>query len=116
MDISQKLQTLLQATSTSRSKLARALGVHTSTVTNWLDGKQPKLEHVAAAARYFGVTTDYLTGSAPAGKAPQAAAESTLAGVYLQLAKEMQKEAIHPDDIRFFIEMQKRARRRHEKS
>lgn len=114
MNISNRLQELLEKTSTSRTKLARALGVHTSTVSNWLDGKEPKLENLADIARYFGVSTDYLTGAAEGG--PAATAPGELDAVYYSLAKKMQSEGIHPDDIQYFIDLQRRARQRHDKS
>ncbi len=44
----------------SRSKLARDMGVHTSTVTNWLNGAQPKIERLVELAAYFGVSLDEL--------------------------------------------------------
>jgi transcriptional regulator with XRE-family HTH domain len=62
MNIAQQLQGLLNSTGISRSRLARELGVHTSTVSNWLDGKEVKSENLAALCSYFGCTLDYLAG------------------------------------------------------
>lgn len=43
--------------------MARALGVHTSTVTNWLSGKAVKSETLPAICDVFGCSVDYLLGS-----------------------------------------------------
>lgn len=63
MNIAQSLLVLLGETHTSRSKLAREIGVHTTTVTNWLDGRKIDSKNLLAVANYFGVSVDYLTGN-----------------------------------------------------
>lgn len=63
MNIAQVLADLLNITGVSRSKLAREIGVHTSTVSNWMDGKEPKLEHAIKLSEYFGCPIEHLTGS-----------------------------------------------------
>lgn len=60
MNIAQPLRKLMDERKLSNSKLAREVGVHTSTVSNWLDGANPKIEHLKLVADYFGVTVDYL--------------------------------------------------------
>ena len=71
MNIAQSLQQLLTSSGISRSKLAREIGVHTSTVSNWLDGKEVKAENLSALCAYFGCSLDYLAGqTAQAEKAP----------------------------------------------
>jgi transcriptional regulator with XRE-family HTH domain len=62
VDFAQKLEILLNRDGASRGKLARAVGVHTSTVTNWLGGKEPKIESLIRVAEFFGVPVAYLTG------------------------------------------------------
>lgn len=62
MDFAQKLEILLNRDGASRGKLARSVGVHTSTVTNWLSGKEPKIESLIKVAEFFGVPVAYLTG------------------------------------------------------
>ena len=62
MNIAQQLHTLMVNAKISRSRLAREIGVHTSTVTNWLDGKEPKAEHLSVICEYFGCSLDYLSG------------------------------------------------------
>lgn len=47
----------------SRSKLAREVHVHTSTVSNWLDGKDVKSENLTLLCDYFGCSLDYLADS-----------------------------------------------------
>lgn len=63
MDIAQKLSELMASRQMSRGALARALGVHTSTVTNWLSGKAVKSETLPAICDVFGCSIDYLLGS-----------------------------------------------------
>ena len=41
-------------------RLAKDIGVHTSTVSNWKEGASPKIEHLRLVADYFGVTIDEL--------------------------------------------------------
>lgn len=111
MNISKPLYQLMQSANISRSRLARELGVHTSTVTNWLEGKAPKADNLTDLARFFAVPVDYFTP----GATPATPLTPELDQVYFSLAKEMQSEGIHPDDIEYFIEMQRRARQRHDK-
>lgn len=53
---------MLERDKVSRGKLARAVEVHTSTVTNWLSGMEPKLEKLVKVASFFSVPVAYLTG------------------------------------------------------
>lgn len=62
MEFAQKLKFLIERDSVSRGKLARAVGVHTSTVTNWLSGKEPKIERLVKVSEFFNVPVAYLTG------------------------------------------------------
>ena len=65
MNIAQSLRELLESNNISRSKLSREIGVHTSTVSNWLDGKSAKSENLEALCSYFGCSLDYLTRTTP---------------------------------------------------
>lgn len=51
---------LMNKTGVSSCKLAKNIGVHTTTVTNWRRGTAPKIEHLKLVADYFGVTVDAL--------------------------------------------------------
>lgn len=62
MNIAIPLQRLLDSHKLSRSKLAREIRVHTSTVTNWLEGKEAKLENLESLCKYFGCSMDYFSG------------------------------------------------------
>lgn len=62
MNIAQTLQELMSSNGITRSRLAREIGVHTSTVSNWLDGREVKAENLTALCSYFGCTLDYLAG------------------------------------------------------
>ncbi len=60
MSFATNLCELMQKTGISSYKLAKDIGVHTSTVTNWRGGKSPKVEHLQTVASYFGTTADDL--------------------------------------------------------
>lgn len=60
MAYAKNLCDLMEKTGTSSCKLAKGIGVHVSTVTNWRDGGQPKVDHLRRVADYFGVTVDAL--------------------------------------------------------
>ena len=63
MAYSQNLRELMEKNKVSSYKLARSVGVHTSTVTNWLNGKMPSLDHLQSVAKFFGVTVNDLISS-----------------------------------------------------
>ena len=63
MNIAQPLRKLMDDRKLSNSKLAREIGVHTSTVSNWLDGKEVKAENLSALCSYFECSLDYLAGT-----------------------------------------------------
>ena len=60
MGFSTNLCKLMEDRKVSSYKLAKSIGVHTSTITNWREGTSPKVEHLKLAADYFGVTVDDL--------------------------------------------------------
>ena len=71
MNIAQSLKKLMDDHSLSNSKLAREIHVHTSTVGNWLDGKDVKAENLETLCTYFGCSLDYLAGTEEPKKAPR---------------------------------------------
>lgn len=70
MDISQKLNALLEERDVTRTGLGNALGVHTSTVTNWANGKNVSSNNLLAVCNYFGVPVEYFTGENEKAPAP----------------------------------------------
>lgn len=62
MNIAQPLSELIESQKISRSKLARSIGVHTSTVSNWLDGKDVKPDNLSALCAYFNRSPSYFMG------------------------------------------------------
>ena len=62
MNIAEQLKQMMENRGISRSKLGREIGVHTSTVSNWLDGKDVKLENLATLCSYFDCSMDYFVG------------------------------------------------------
>ena len=58
-----RLQELLRENKTSQRQLALKIGVTSATVSAWCRGlKQPTADNIAAVARIFGVSADYLLG------------------------------------------------------
>lgn len=70
MNIAQRLRTLMESQKLSRSKLARELGVHTSTVSRWLDGKDVNTENLESLCKYFNCSLDYLADATGTKNAP----------------------------------------------
>ena len=62
MNFAQRLEDLIELNGTSRGAVARFVGVHTSTVTNWLKGMEPKIDKVTKVAEFFDVPVSYLMG------------------------------------------------------
>ena len=60
MAFSKNLCELMKKNDVSSYKLAKSVGVHVSTVTNWINGSNPKLEHIVSVSNFFGVGTDDL--------------------------------------------------------
>lgn len=60
MGFAQNLCDLMEKNGVGSYKLAKDIGVHTSTVSNWKDGAEPKLEHLSRLADYFEVSIDTL--------------------------------------------------------
>ena len=70
MNIAQNLRKLMESQKLSNSKLARELGVHTSSVSRWLDGKDVNTENLELLCNYFNCSLDYLADSTDTKKAP----------------------------------------------
>jgi DNA-binding XRE family transcriptional regulator len=60
LSFAENLVILQQEQGVTNYKLAKALGVHCSTIKNWRNGKMPLLEHAYAVAAYFGKTVDEM--------------------------------------------------------
>lgn len=60
MDYAKTLCELMERNGVSSYKLAKDIGVHVSTISNWRHGKSPKVEHLKLVANYFGITVDTL--------------------------------------------------------
>lgn len=63
MNIAQNLSALMKTRNLSNSRLAREIGVHPSTVANWLQGKIVNPEKLEALCKYFDCSLDYLSGN-----------------------------------------------------
>lgn len=58
-----KFQTLCKNNETKVRAVAKELGIGSSTVSKWLNGSTPRLEHIIMIAEYFNVSLDYLAGN-----------------------------------------------------
>lgn len=97
-------------------EVARAVAVTKQTVQKYEAGIITNIpsEKIELLASVLETTPTYLMGwegSAAAGQSvlPKAQSETKLGAVYFSLAKRMEEAKIQPDDIEFFIELQKRA-------
>ena len=97
MNIAEPLKKMMDEKKVSRSRLGREIGVHTSTVSNWLDGKDVKLENLATLCSYFDCTMDYFVGDelmnpVPPEQSTRGMTSEERAAHYLGLRAEEQKE------------------------
>lgn len=64
MTFAQRLAELLKNGNMTAYRLSKTLGVHQTTVKNWLDGNsKPRTEYMEKIAEHFGVSIDYLMGN-----------------------------------------------------
>ena len=68
MSFSENLVKLQQEHGVTNYRLAKEVGVHASTVRNWIDGVAPRLEHAHKVAAYFGKTVDEMMLCPPSPK------------------------------------------------
>lgn len=60
----------------SANGVAKEIGLPSSTITNWKQGKMPRAETMGKIAAYFGVSVDYLQGYTDVKEKPTAGAVS----------------------------------------
>ena len=60
MAFSENLCRLMEERGVGTYRLAKNLGVHTSTVTNWRNGAEPKIKKLSEISRYFDVPISEL--------------------------------------------------------
>lgn len=60
----------------SANGIAKEIGLPSSSVTNWKQGKTPRTETIKKIADYFNVSVDYLTGNTDIKEKPTAEAMS----------------------------------------
>ena len=65
MQFSHRLSELMKITNTTAYRLAKEISVHQTTIKNWLDGKEPKVEQVLKLSNYFGVPSKFLLCESP---------------------------------------------------
>ncbi len=63
MNIGKQIENLLEREGITQKELAKALHIHNSTLNGYIKNRrQPDYETIAALARYFNTTSDYLLG------------------------------------------------------
>lgn len=62
MLFSQRLNQLMEQSGITNYRVSKSLGCSASTVTNWLNGQEPRGEYLYKLAELFSVSTDYLLG------------------------------------------------------
>lgn len=110
MNIAQRLQELLESRGISRSRLAREIGVHTSTVSNWLDGREVKAENLTALCSYFGCTLDYLAGQISGQEKalpPEGERKVEMSPAFFRLKQGLEPYDISESDADFLLEVYK---------
>jgi len=65
MTIAQAIKLLIDDMHLTNYKLAKDLGVHPTTVANWLAGIEPRKEHVLKLSSYFGVPISFIMCQQP---------------------------------------------------
>lgn len=62
MKFGEKLVELQKEHAETDYRLAKALGVHQTTIRNWREGKMPQLAHRARIAQHYGCAIEDLFG------------------------------------------------------
>lgn len=95
---------LCRAKGVSPSKAAEQMGLSRTSVVKWKAGSVPTGATLNKIADYFGVSVDYLLGNEQKEK-PITDESNELDNIYLDLAKDAQKNNIDPEDIKAAIDM-----------
>lgn len=93
---------LCKNSNVSPSQVVKNLSLSSSSVTSWKNGKVPHHGTLLKIAEYFGVTVDYLLGSAPASaeeKSP-APSESDLDARILEAWRQLDEKQVE-DALRY---------------
>ena len=98
MNIAQNLKKLMDNRGLSNSRLAREIHVHTSTISNWLEGKEVKAENLTALCEYFGCSLDYLAGTTTE-KAPTQEGERKVSDDDIMFALWGDSDDVDKDDL-----------------
>ena len=100
MKLTERIRILCEGKNTNFAALERTLDIGQGTIRKW-DRVSPGLDKLQKVAEFFNVSLDYLVGR-------NENEFSNLSGVYLNFAKEAQKNDIDPDDIRLALDTIKR--------
>lgn len=91
-------------------RLCKDVGIQPSILTDLKSGRKKGLSAEIAdkIASYFGVSVGYLLGTEEKQKPATKGDELKIGPAYLSLAREMQANGIHPDDVKAILEVLER--------
>lgn len=105
MDTFDRISDLLRKNNMTQADLARKTGISTGLISQWKNRAQnPSAEKLQKVAECFNVSVDYLLGNEQKEK-PITDESNELDNIYLDLAKDAQKNNIDPEDIKAAIDM-----------
>lgn len=96
MTLVERVKRLCEEKGTTFAALERALDFGGGSIRKW-DKAVPAGDRLAKVADYFGVSVDYLLGREESDR-------DKLNSVYFNFAKDAEKNAIDPEDIKLAIE------------
>ena len=94
MNFAQRLRELMESQALTNYQLAKDLDVHPTTITNWLDGKEPRKKTLASLAAYFNVSTNYLLGNEENKKSPAPEAQGNDVKPLIDMVKKHRRAGV----------------------
>lgn len=109
-EVYNKIESLCKSKNVDITTMCKEAQISRAILSEFKMGRTKKLSTATLSklSNYFGVSVDYLIGNEQNEK--PATESDELSGVYFNFAKEAQKQAIDPDDIKLAIETIKRLR------
>lgn len=93
MTLVEKIKALCDENHETLASLEKKLHLGNATIRKW-DRSAPSADRLAKVADHFGVSVDYLLGME----------KGQLSSVYFNFAKDAERNAIDPEDIKLAIE------------
>ncbi len=100
MTLVEKIKKLCDENSETLASLEKKLHLGNATIRKW-DRSAPSADRLAKVADFFSVSVDYLLGR-------EKSKTEELDGVYFNFAKDAERNAIDPEDIKAAIDLIKK--------